>query len=156
MAPDGSSIESASSNNSTRSGVIMPAISPVKSAASGDTTPAHALDVTSPAIQPFAHKLASGFPKRMRVTENVATIAAAADSTVFTAVPTSAAGAAFSHSSDPAIFHASQPTSAIRHPSSTYTTLCPGIAVDNPSCGNFPLRGPAIHTSASAETPPSP
>src|SRR5579863_6940112 len=130
---------------------MMPATSPVKSAATGDTRLAHALDVTSPESQPFAHKLASGLPNRMRVTENVATSAAAAESNVFTAVTTSPPGSAFSQSRDPAIFHASHPTSAIRQPSSTYTTLWPGIAVDKPSRGNLPLRGPAIHTTASAE-----
>src|ERR1700739_759536 len=119
MAPDGSSIESASSKSSTSSGVIMPATSPANRAASGDTTPAQALDVTSPASQPFAHKLASGFPNRMRVTENVATSAAAADRKVLHAVVTSPPGAACNQSSEPAMFHASHPTSAIRQPSST-------------------------------------
>jgi len=133
----------------------MPATSPVKSAATGDTRLAHALDVTSPASQPFAHKLASGLPNRMRVTENVATSAAAAESNVLTAVPTSPPGVGFNQSREPAIFQASHPTSAIKQPNRTYTTLCPGIAVDRPSRGNLPLRGPAIHTTASAETPPS-
>ena len=53
------------------------------------------------------------------------------------------------------MFHASQPTSATSDPNNTYTTLCPGIAVDSPSRGNFPLRGPAIQITASAAIPPS-
>ena len=87
-------MESASSSTSTSSGVAMPVTSPTASASPGVTSPAQALDATSPASQPLAHRLASGFPKRTRVTAKVAASAAEADSSVFTAVTGSAASGA--------------------------------------------------------------
>ena len=76
MAPEGSSMETASSRNSTSRGVRMPATSPAKTASRGETRPAQALEVTRPASHPLAQRLASGFPKRACVTTNVAARAA--------------------------------------------------------------------------------
>jgi len=112
-------MESASSNNSTSSGVMTPATSPAKSAARGGTRPAHALEVTRPASHPLAQRLASGLPKRTRVTVKVATRAAAAQSRVLIAVRGRAVGAAFSQRIEPAMFQASHPTSASRQPKRT-------------------------------------
>ena len=46
----------------------MPAAIPMSKAGMGGTTAAEALDATKPASHPLAHRLASGFPKRTRVT----------------------------------------------------------------------------------------
>src|SRR5947209_17027822 len=102
--PEGSSIDNTSSNNSTSRGMKSPATSPTESAAIGDTTAEQALDVTSPASHPLAQRLASGLPNRNRVTKNVAVSPAAAASVVLIATTTSFDGAAFSHSSPPAMF----------------------------------------------------
>ena len=61
-------MESASSISSTSSGVNTPATAPMKSASPGETRAAQADEVTRPAIQPLAQRLASGLPKRRRVT----------------------------------------------------------------------------------------
>ena len=81
--------------------------------------PAHALEVTSPASQPLAQRLASGLPKRMRVTANVAASAALAERSVLIAVWVNDEGEAFSQSIAPAMFDASQPTSESMHPKRT-------------------------------------
>ena len=112
-------MESASSSTSTSSGVAMPATNPTTSAWPGVTSPAQALEATSPASQPLAHRLASGLPKRIRVTAKVAASAPEAESSVLIAVPGSAASGACSQITAPARFHASQPTSASRQPKST-------------------------------------
>ena len=65
---------------------------------------------------PFAHKLASGLPKRKRVTAKVAASAPEAASSVFTAVTGSALIGAWSQSTAPATFQASQPTRASKQP----------------------------------------
>src|SRR5208337_955867 len=130
------------------------ATAPAKMASAGVASAAQAVDVTRPASQPLAQRLASGLPKRNCVTAKVATNAAAAESNVLMAVPGSAASGACSQITAPAAFHASQPTSASRQPNRTYTALWPGIAVDRPSRGNLPRRGPAIHTRANAVSPP--
>src|SRR5208337_4598384 len=114
IAPEGSSMEIASSNTSTSSGVKKPATAPAKMASAGVASAAQAVDVTRPASQPLAQRLASGLPKRNCVTAKVATNAAAAESNVLMAVPGSAASGACSQITAPAAFHASQPTSASR------------------------------------------
>jgi len=66
--------------------------------------------------QALAQRLASGFPKRMRVTAKVSARAAEANSSVFTAVTGSAERGEWSQTSAPARFQASQPTSEITQP----------------------------------------
>src|ERR1700722_19106247 len=119
MAPVGSSMESASSSTSTRSGVNPPATPPTKSDPIGEAKAAHALEATRPASQPFAQRLASGLPKRKRVTEYVAASAPEAESSVLIAVAGSAASGACTQRIAPAAFQASQPTSASKQPKST-------------------------------------
>ena len=97
----------------------MPATSPTSSEAPGETIAAHALEATSPAIQPLAQRLASGLPKRMRVTVKVAASAAEAVSMVLIAVAGSAVRGVFSQRIAPARFQAIQPTRQIMHPKST-------------------------------------
>ena len=80
---------------------------------------AQALEATRPASQPLAQRLASGLPKRTRVTVKVATSAAEAESRVLMAVPGSAVSGACSQIMAPAAFQASQPTSASRQPKRT-------------------------------------
>src|SRR5579871_2964807 len=97
----------------------MPETRPTTSESIGETIAAQALEATRPASHPFAQRLASGLPKRIRVTAKVATNAAAAERSVFTAVTGRELGIALSHRSAPAMFHASQPASASRQPKST-------------------------------------
>src|SRR5665213_1732095 len=119
MAPDGSSIERASSRTSTSNGVAMPATTPMKSAAAGETRVEHAVDATRPDIQPLAQRLASGLPKRMLVTANVAAMAAEPHSKVLIAVLGKVAGVAFSHRIAPARFQARNPTRHTMQPKRT-------------------------------------
>ena len=97
----------------------MPVTNPTTNAWPGVTSPAQALDATRPASQPLAHRLASGLPKRTRVTVKVAASAPEAESSVLTAVTGSAANGAWSQITAPATFHASQPTSASKQPNNT-------------------------------------
>src|SRR5581483_2254226 len=112
-------MDSASSSTSTRRGVETPAMRPTKIESPGVTTAAHALEATKPANHPFAHRLASGLPNRIRVTINVASRAAEADSTVLTAFTGSVLSGACSHRIAPAAFQASQPTRLTIEPKST-------------------------------------
>ena len=100
-------------------GVRMPATRPTKIDSTGVTRAAQALEATRPASHPLAQRLASGLPKRKRVTEKVAARAAAAESRVLMAMTASAEGASLSQRSAPAMFQASQPTSASRQPKRT-------------------------------------
>ena len=97
----------------------MPATQADEERSTGATRPAQALEETRPASQPLAQRLASGLPKRMRVTEKVAARAAAAESSVLTAATGSAESGALSQRIAPAMFHASQPTSETRQPNRT-------------------------------------
>src|SRR5512146_1820786 len=97
----------------------MPATRPTNRAAPGDTSAAHALEATRPAIHPFAQRLASGLPKRTCVTLKVATSAIEPHRIVLMAVFGKADGAAFSHRIAPARLNASSPTRLIRLPNST-------------------------------------
>src|ERR1035438_2810438 len=95
-------MERASSQSSTNSGVAMPATRPTNREAAGVMSPAQAVEATSPAIHPLAQGLASGLPKRMRVTANVATTAEDAESRVLSAVTGNEARGACSQSTAPA------------------------------------------------------
>ncbi len=97
----------------------MPATTPMKSAAAGDTSAEHAVDATRPDIHPLAQRLASGLPKRMRVTAKVAAMAAEPHSKVLMAVLGKVAGDAFSHRIAPARFHARNPTRHTMQPNRT-------------------------------------
>ena len=154
-APPGSSTYNFDSNHGTVTATNAPAAAPMVTAAEGMKKGHPAEDATRPATQPFAASEASGLPKRARVTARDAKPADNPDREVLTPTSATTPGSLPAKSIAPAEFNPSQPIHAARHPIRTKTPLWPGIAVGVPSSEYFPRRGPRIHATASAVTPPT-
>jgi hypothetical protein len=145
--------DGASSSTSTSSGVMMPATMPTKSDSAGVTRAAQALEATRPASQPLAQRLASGLPKRMRVTAKVAASAPEAESSVLTAVTGSAASGAWSQRGAGEV--PGQPADQRQQAAEEdIDGVVAGHGGGEALLGELARRGPAIQTTASALRPP--
>src|SRR5579885_3029408 len=136
-------------------GTSTPATPPIRIAAAGATKAHPQLLATSPPTQPFAHKEASGLPKRLRVTAAVTKAAAEALSSVLTPISGTRSIPAPEKRIAPAQFRPVHPASTSRQAKRTKTELCPGIATGIPPGAYLPRRGPRIQVIASAVSPPT-
>src|SRR5271156_5074174 len=151
MAPHGSSIFKTRSLNSTPKQTTTPAITPIITAAFGDTNAQGAVIATSPASIPLQAIVISGLPNMKYHSSIAAAEPATAARLVFTATTAILNPAA--PKVEPGL-NPIHPTSKINVPPPTNKMFDAGNARGFPSAPYFPSRGPKIMASAIAQNPP--